>query len=383
MKKLLLLISLVLFQISLFAEYKIIGYYPNWAIYRNPSLKPQEINAHLVTHINYAFIKVDASGNLILFDPWADTDYRTDWNKERPFHGNFYELNELKKKNPHLKTLFSVGGWTLSDPFSAMAANPVSRKNFVNQCIEFCDRYGFDGIDLDWEYPAYAEHSGKFEDTKNFTLLLEELHKKAKAHSPQLLVTIAAPAGPQHMQNIEIEKIHTYLDWINVMTYDFAGAGWSEITNHHAALFSPKEGDPKCCCDAAVKHYLSKGVPSSKIVLGMPLYGRSFAGADGLFKPYKSVGTGTTAEPGMRFFHDIKKNLLPTYVRRWDDVAKVPYLVNASKGEFVTYEDEQSLALKCQYIKEKKLGGAMVWELGLDVLPTWDAMTTIKRSLNR
>jgi chitinase len=133
MKRLFLLIFLLLAQVVYSSDSKIIGYYPNWAIYRNPSLKPLEINGALMTHINYAFIKVDGAGNLILFDPWSDTDYRSDWNSERPFWGNFHQLNELKKKYPHLKTLFSVGGWTLSDPFSEMAASPQARKNFVTQ----------------------------------------------------------------------------------------------------------------------------------------------------------------------------------------------------------------------------------------------------------
>lgn len=359
---------------------KIVGYYPNWAIYRNPAFKPQHINASLLTHINYAFIKVDTKGNLLLFDPWADTDYRTDWNKQKPFWGNFEQLCELKRKNPHLKTLFSVGGWTLSDTFSAMAEDPEARRNFIVQCIGFCEHYGFDGIDIDWEYPGYAEHQGRPQDKRNFTLLLQELHHAAKRYSPELLITIAAPAGPTHYRNIEVDKIHPYLDWINLMCYDFAGAGWSERTHHHAALFSGKKGD-LFSADAAIQYYLSQGVPPSKLVMGIPLYGRSFASTQGFGSTHAGEGPSSTVEPGMLFFYDIKKNLLPTYTRHWDDVAKVPYLLHPATGAFVTYEDEESLAYKCHYINEHKLAGAMVWELGLDVHPSWDAMNLITRYL--
>jgi chitinase len=371
---------------SLQAEsYKIVGYYPNWALYREPSFQPKDIDAKLLTHINYAFVKVDTSGNLILFDSWADIDHRTDWNSEKPYWGNFLQLLELKKQQPHLKTLFSVGGWTLSDSFSALAADPKARKNFIRQCVEFCEKYQFDGIDIDWEYPGFAEHSGHSEDKQNFTQLLLELHQAAKAHEPPLLITIAAPAGPSHYQNMEVGVIHQYLDWINLMGYDFHGPwGGSEdaITHHHAPLYPTEKGHPLFNVDSAVNYYLLEGVPYEKLVLGMPLYGRSYAGADGLYSSYKGVGEGTTSEVGIRFLSDIKQNLLSHYVRFWDDQAQVPYLYNPKNQQFISYEDEESLAIKCQYIKDQQLGGAMVWELGLDTIPSWDAMKTIHHSLN-
>lgn len=379
--------SFIVLMSSLQAEpFKVVGYYPNWAMYRQPSFQPKDINAKLLTHINYAFVKVDTKGNLILFDSWADTDHRTDWNSEKPYWGNFLQLTELKKKHSHLKTLFSVGGWTLSDSFSELAANPKARENFIRQSLEFCEKYHFDGIDIDWEYPGFAEHSGRPIDKQNFTQLLAELHQAAKAHEPPLLVTIAAPAGPWHYQNMEVEVIHHYLDWINLMGYDFHGPwGGSEdaITNHHSALYPSEQGNPLLNVDSAVKYYLLKGVPHEKLVVGMPLYGRSYAGAEGLYGSHKGIGEGTTSEAGIRFFSDIKQNLLSHYVRFWDDAAQVPYLYNPKNRQFISYDDEESLAIKCQYIKDQQLGGAMVWELGLDTRPSWDAMKTLHKSLNK
>lgn len=381
------LMSCMIFLQALGAEtFKIVGYYPNWAIYRQPAFQPKDINATLLTHINYAFVKVDVQGNLILFDSWADTDYRNDWNSEKPYWGNFLQLKELKEKHPHLKTLFSVGGWTLSDAFSALAASQEARQNFIQQCISFCEKYGFDGVDIDWEYPGFAEHSGRPEDKQNFTILLKELDQAVKAHHPPLLVTIAAPAGPWHYKNMEVDIIHQYLDWINIMGYDFHGPWGGEedgMTHHHAALYPSEKGNPLLNVDSAVNYYLLQGVPHHKLVVGMPLYGRSYAGADGLYSPYQGVGEGTTSEAGIRFFSDIKQNLLSSYTRYWDDDAQVPYLYHPGKRQFISYEDEKSLAIKCHYIRNYQLGGAMVWELGLDTRPSWNAMKTIHQTLNQ
>ncbi len=361
------------------------GYYPNWDISRSPAFYPQDIDFSLLTHINYAFAKVDSAGNIQLFDSWADIEYRSDWNSEKPYWGNFRAFSDLKQKHPHIKTLISIGGWTLSDTFSSLAENPVARHNFVQNAIEFCKRYHFDGVDIDWEYPGYAEHQGRPQDKENFTCLLAELHQAAKAQSPSLLVTIAAPAGPWHCQNMEISKIHHFLDWINLMTYDFHGP-WTDadnrVTNHHAPLFPPSTGNPALCVCSAVQHYLDQGVPAKKLVLGVPFYGRVFAHSNGLHTPYNGAGGGTTEEIGMRFFYDIKKNLLGTYPSFWDEQAQVPYLFNPHNKEFVTYEDERSLQRKSQLIKQLGLGGAMVWELGLDVRPAWDALHAIVDGLH-
>lgn len=370
-------------------DYKVIGYYPNWAMYRSPAFKPHDIDPNLVTHINYAFAKVDTSGNILLFDSWADIEYRSDWNAQKTYWGNFRELYDLKQKHPHLKTLISVGGWTLSDTFSAMAATSAGRKNFAKQAVQFCKQYDFDGIDIDWEYPGYAPHQGRPQDKENFTLLLAEVHSACKAANPSLLVTIAAPAGDANYVNMEVNKIHQYLDWINLMTYDFHGP-WPDsenhLTNHHSGLYPAKKGNPNLSVASAVNHYISQGVPTEKLILGMPLYGRSFASArstpSGLFSTYSGPGTGTTSEVGMRFFNDIKQNLLKTHNLYWDDEAQVPYLYNDATAEFITFDNETSLQIKCEWLKDMQLGGAMVWELGLDTHPNWDAMKAINKSLH-
>lgn len=392
MFKLLLFVFIFSLQLITFASegFKIIGYYPNWGMYRNPSFKPKDINPNLVTHINYAFAKVDTLGNIILFDPWSDTDYRTDWTKEKPYHGNFRELYELKQKYPHLKTLISLGGWTLSDTFSELADSSAARSNLAKNIVSFCKKYDFDGVDIDWEYPCFDVHSGRPQDKHNFTLLLKEIYTAAKNQSPKLLVTIAAPAGPWHYSNIEVDQIHHYLDWINLMTYDMHGP-WADsdntVTNHQSALYPTTIGNDELNVTSAVLYYLKNGTPAKKLVVGMPLYGRVFANVqsteDGVYSPYNGPGKGTTEEIGMRFFYDIKQNLLSSYDLYWDEQAMVPYLFNRYNKEFITFDNEESLRLKCKLIKELNLGGAMVWELGLDTRPNYDAMTAISQELKK
>lgn len=380
------LLFLVLFVSNYADQYKIVGYYPSWALYRAEPFKPSDIDGRLVTHINYAFIRVDEQGNISLVDPWADVEYRSDWNSNKPFWGHFLALTELKKKYPHIKTLASFGGWTLSESFSALANNPIARAHFIKNAIAFCKNYKFDGIDLDWEYPCFSEHKGHPQDKANFTLLLQEFYQAVKAETPTLLLTIAAPAGPEHCENIEIANIHPYLDWINLMTYDLHGPwGGEEITNHHAALYAPAQGHKMLNVASAVFHYLEQGVPRSKLVLGVPLYGRVFAHVSspingGLFSHYEGMGEGTTQERGIRFFSDIKKNLMPQGTIYWDSQAQVPYLYLPTTKEFITFDSEESLKLKSCFIKEMHLGGAMVWELGLDT-SSWDAMHAIADEL--
>lgn len=363
-------------------NYKIIGYFPNWAMYRSQPFYPGDINFDMLTHINYAFANIDTSGNIIIFDPWADIQYRDDWQTEKPFYGHFGKLVELKKQHPHIKTLISIGGWTLSSKFSEMAESPVARKNFAKKCVDFCLTYGFDGVDIDWEYPNYAPHNGRPIDTVNFTLLLEECYNALKEQSPELLLTIAAPAGPANYANIELERIHQYLDWINLMCYDYHGP-WpgDSLTNHHSGLYPTGVGDNRLNTEEAVKYYISQGVPNDKLVVGTPFYGRSYSGvngsSDGLFSEWTSHGSGTTEEEGMLFFYDIKRNLLNTYERFWDSSALVPYLYNPEKQEFVTYEDEESLRYKCQKVKEMGLSGVMFWEISLDTRPEWDLLNAI------
>jgi chitinase len=350
---------------------KIIAYFAAWSVYgRNFHIA--DIDASLITHLNYAFLNI-SGGECVLGDPYADIDrfYPGDSWDPGSLRGSFHQLQLLKGKHPSLKTLLSIGGWTWSDGFASAAATAASREKFARSCIGIMTKYGFDGLDLDWEYPGGGGLSaGTPADKENFTLLLAEIRKQLDTTGKGKLLTIATGASPKVIANMELAKIHAYLDSINVMTYDFHG-GWEKVTGHNAPLYMGKS-DPSPAgwsTDGAVSAYLAAGVPAAKIVVGAAFYGRGWSGVsatnNGLYQAASGTSPGTH-EPGILDYHDIVANYLPTFTRKFDSEAKVPWLYSAAKQIMVSYDDVESHNARAQYIKDKGLGGAMIWELSGD-----------------
>jgi chitinase len=360
----------------------VIGYYPSWVAERNVFVK--DLPAQKLTHINYAFSNVSENGECILGDPAADVershtaaesvDGQEDA-KSADFHGNFNQLLELKQKYPDLKVLISIGGWSWSGNFSRAAQDDASRQRFAASCIDlYLKQYKgvFDGLDIDWEYPVSGGlNPGKPEDKKNFTLLLGELRRQldelGTQNNRQYLLTIAAPIGPGNIRNLELDAIASTVDWINIMGYDFHGT-WDSTTNFNAPLFqtSTDPADASLNVDAAVQAYLSAGVPAGKLVLGVPFYGKGWAGvtdADyGLYQPASGAAPGTY-ETGSYDFTDIQKNHLSSGQRHWDAEAYVPWLYDPESKIFISYDDVQSLQAKAGYARDLGMAGVMIWEL--------------------
>lgn len=332
----------------------VVGYYSGWT----QEYAVSDIPAGKLTHVNYAFAVIK--------------DNRISVNERAVEH--FRQFQALKQKHPHLKVLISVGGWTDSGPFSDMAMTAETRKTFVESCADFAERHALDGIDIDWEYPGGGGHEknkARPEDTRNFTLLLQELRAaldaKGQATGRRYLLTIASPAGPQY-KRMELDQIHKSLDLINVMTYDFAGE-WSERTTFNAPLF-PRDGAGESD-DASIQAYLKAGVPAAKLVLGVPFYARAWSGVknvnNGLDQPHdrkppKAQGTGGWSYRNVAT-HYVGK---PNVKRFWHEQAKVPWLFDEQAGLMVTYDDPESIKLKAQYAREKGLAGVMIWELSHD-----------------
>ncbi len=359
----------------------LVAYFAEWGIYDRNYLV-SDIPADSVNVINYAFAKIDEQGKVALFDAWAAVDKAfpgDTW--DQPLKGNFHQLKLLKAQHPHLKVMISVGGWTLSGRFSDIALTTASREKFARSAVDFVVLYGLDGVDIDWEYPVtggLGSNVTRPEDGHNYTLLLKELRRqldqRAVADGRPYLLSIAAPAGSDKYQYLELSEIAKTLDWINVMTYDFHG-GWERVTNHHAPLFrNPNDPTPASLgytVSDSIQGYLDAGVPPHKVVLGVPAYGLSWIGSQGLFASATGVGQGTWDNTGVFDYKDLvnRRAQQPSvYQRLWDSVAKAPVLLAPSmQGLVVSYEDEQSLAAKVAYAKEKKLGGFLLWELSGDV----------------
>ncbi|MEB3190360.1 MAG: glycosyl hydrolase family 18 protein [Snowella sp.] len=375
---------------SVTPKYVVAAYYPEWAIYdRNFQVKDIPVNN--LTHIFYAFAKIDGNGEVATFDPWAATQItfngKYTWDQSVANQaGNFAELKTLKTANPQLSNMLSIGGWTLSSPFSDVALTDASRKKFATSAVNFIVKYGFDGIDLDWEYPVGGGLSGNVnrpEDKHNYTLLVSELRSQLNVQKTKdgktYQLTIASPAGFDKIANFELGQMAPYLDFFNVMTYDYHGT-WEKQTNHQAALYSnpndPSANKTQYNIASTIQQYKNAGVKAEDIVLGAPLYGVSWTGVsnvnDGLFQTATGAGPGTW-EAGNFDYKDLYQkvnNPSSGYTRYWDDLAKVPYVYNKSLGVFSTYEDKQSLGAKLDYLKTQGLGGMFFWEASADLPST-------------
>ena len=274
-----------------------------------------------MTHINYAFGHVNESFNGVKID-----------NEER-----LRQIVDLRKQKPELKVLLSIGGWG-SGRFSEMAANDEYRRAFAADCDRVVKEFALDGIDIDWEYPtsSMANISSSPDDTENFTLLMQDIRAAIGNEKELTLATVASA------RYIDFKAILPSVDFVNIMAYDMASA-----PKHHSALYpSGHSGD--ITSDGAVTAHLKAGVPPSKLVMGMPFYGR---GGDGYpsFQDYNKVGNTDTQ-----------------YTEKWDEVAQVPYLADKNDTLVFGFENPRSLAFKCQYILDKDLLGGMYWDYSGD-----------------
>ena len=371
---------------------EVVGYFTEWGVYRRDYHVKNIVtsgSADTLTAINYAFAGIGDDLKSKILDPYADFNKRYDADESvdgiadtvsQPLKGNFNQLKKLKVMYPNIKVLISIGGWSESDKFSD-AALLENRVAFVRSCIDMFIKGNFDpangvvqvgifdGIDIDWEYPAACGASCDFrpEDTQNFTALLAEFRKQLDVVDPNLLLTAATPASEEYYQKIELDKIHSYLNWINIMAYDFHGSGEPNgPTNHHANLYA-SSSDPSILpmsADISVQGYLAAGVPAEKIILGVPFYGKGWASVsnvnNGLYQDAGRIPRGTW-EKGSEDYKVLKNKGYPGF---WDDESKAHWIYNGNI--FWTYDNEQSIDSKMGYIIENRLRGVMFWELSGD-----------------
>lgn len=334
---------------------KVVGYYGGWGAYSG--YEASDMKASKLTHLNYAFAKISEDGQVQIGDPAVD-------------YANFKQLRQLKTSHPDLKTLISVGGWSYSEHFSDVAASQSSREKFAESTVAFIQEHGFDGVDLDWEYPVSGgapDNKHRPEDKENFTLLIKEIrsHLNQLEHQTgeEYILSIAGAAGAGFLNNTEMDKLADHLDFINLMTYDINGQ-WYTKTGHNAPLYTSSGNPPnKWSVDDTVKVYSEAGVPKDKLILGVPFYGRKYDAVtpmnNGLHQPFVLDGGSVTYDKLEKSY--INKN---GYKRHMDAETKVPYLWNGTS--FISYEDPGSIGYKTDYIHDNGLGGAMIWELSHD-----------------
>ncbi len=355
---------------------RIVAFYAGWAMYdRQYFIK--DIQADKLTHLNYAFANVSEDGEVVLGDEWGDTQYPFPGDDEdAPRLGNFHQLQLLKQTHPNLQILISIGGWSQSAHFSDAALTADSRAKFARSAVDFVAKYGFDGVDLDWEYPTGDGQPGNVErpeDPANFVLLLAEIRSQLDAQGAKdghtYLLTIALAAEEQAYQPLDWKQLVPLLDWVNVMTYDMAG-DWSAVTGFDAPLYNSTDDPPEgISTDTVLRALMALGVPADRLVMGVPFYGRGWLGVgptnNGLHQPFKSMAPGTW-ELGDFDYTDLAANYLGSFQRFWDERAQVPWLYSPEKQIMISYEDPESLTAKAHYVRANGLGGIMIWELSID-----------------
>ncbi|KAH8827976.1 glycoside hydrolase family 18 protein [Flagelloscypha sp. PMI_526] len=338
-----------------------VGYFTNWGIYGR-KYPPSLIPVHDLTHILYAFIDLSAeTGEVKLSDAWADKDihYPGDsWNEDNSnLFGNFKAIYNLKKANRHLKVLVSIGGWTYSPKFHPVVIDHHKRRKFVESSVKLLEDYGLDGIDVDYEYPGNpAEAQGYVDLLRELRHALDEHARRKHGCDYRFLLTIAAPCGPQNYNVLHVKAMDEVLDFWNLMSYDFSGA-WDSVANHQANLYHGP-----ISASQAVNWYHSQGVAKHKLVLGIPLYGRSFMNTEGPGHSYNGVGPGSW-EQGV---YDYRALPLPGSHKFRDEHTKSSWSYDYHKKEFISYDTEEVARWKGEYIKHEGLGGSMFWELSGD-----------------
>lgn len=340
----------------------IAGYYASWSVYAR-GYTVENIPADRLTHVIYAFAVIDERGECAPGDLQADPT-------------NFDALRRLKAAHPHLRTLISIGGRGTAESFSRAAASADDRQRLAASCVAFMQQHGFDGIDVDWEFPQ-PEQAGAY------LALLAELRARLDAARPgpgnggesePYLLTIAYGASPYQYDDIDLSQAAALVDWINVMAYNYHGS-WSGLTGFNAPLF-PSSRDPAGNLEretfnlhAAVQAYLERGVPGPEIVVGLAFFGNGWGGVppenNGLYQSFDPAPDRTRSYD----YREIAGDFLDPgsgYRRFWDEEARVPWLYSVEEGVMISYDDAQSLAEKAEYVQTQGLGGVMLWHLAAD-----------------
>ncbi|XP_052893906.1 acidic mammalian chitinase-like [Anopheles moucheti] len=360
---------------------EVVCYYGTWATYwkGNGKFTVDDINPLLCTQLNYAFFDINPNGTIRIMDEYLGL----------PSGLNaIVKFNNLKQKNPALKTIASIGGWNAGTAnFKAVASDSQRRATFARNAVAFLQKYRFNGMDIDWEYPGAV-------DKANFVLFLQELAKAFAPYNYLLTVAVGAPEWRAN-ESYDIPAISRIVNNINLMTYDMDGN--YGVTRHHAAIFqgpgSIDDTDFKrqLNVDAVIRYWLSKGASAKKLTLGVPFYGHTFKltnpGVDGVGAPTKGVGTPGpyTQQGGVLGYNEICVSSFPR--KQFDSVQGAAFA--SGNGEWVSYDSVESIKQKCNLIAKYGLGGGMVWSIEQDDFkgicggPKFTLLSTLNGCVNK
>ncbi|MFF3451571.1 glycosyl hydrolase family 18 protein [Streptomyces sp. NPDC002667] len=351
-----------------------LGYFTEWGIYgRNYNVKNLVTSgsAAKITHINYAFGNV-TNGQCAIGDSYADYDkaFTADqsvsgvadtW--DQPLRGNFNQLRELKAKYPNLKVLWSFGGWTWSGGFAQAATNPAA---FADSCYNLVKdpRWAdvFDGIDIDWEYPNACGLSCDTSGAAAYKNLMQALRAKFGTGNLVTAATTADGTSGGKIDAADYAGASQYVDWYNVMSYDFFGAFAAQgPTAPHSPLTSYSGiPTPGFTTADAIAKFKSKGVPASKLLIGIGFYGRGWTGVTQAAPGGTATGPAAgTYEQGIEDYKVLKTSCPSTGL-----VAGTAYAYCGNN--WWSYDTPATIGTKMSWAKSQGLGGAFFWEFSGD-----------------
>lgn len=279
-----------------------VGYFTNWGIYKR-DFQPQDVPVAELTHVLYAFANVMSTGEVVLSDVYADAQklYSPDTSDAAGtnLHGCMEQFYLLKQRNPHLRVSLSIGGWTYSPNIAAALSTEGGVSTFAASALQFLKDLPIDGLDIDWEYAVTDQQSQDFLDLIRTMRSMMDDYSASLPDKPHFELTVAAPVDPVKSRILQLRAMDQYLDFWNLMAYDYSGS-FSDVAGHQANLYPSVMDEASTPFDTndAVEYYVRQGIPASKIVLGMPLYGRSFESTRGPGQSFSGVGPGSF-EPGV------------------------------------------------------------------------------------
>ncbi|KAJ3486223.1 hypothetical protein NLG97_g6661 [Lecanicillium saksenae] len=362
-------------------HHKNVVYFTNWSAY-GANYTPAEIPANDITHLLYAFADISGNGEVIPSDSYADIQkqYAGAQKRDSQAQGNIEQIYTMKKQNRNMKALLSVGGFSYSaaGKFAPATSTVDGRRRFARSAVELIANWGFDGVDIDWEYPKDKSEAADF-----VSLLQEtryELDKYANDNNQtyRYLLTVAASAGPSHYKLLNLGAMDHFVDSWHLMAYDYAGS-WDTTTGHQANVYAdPKnKASTKFNTERAVDDYIAAGIEPGKIILGFPLYGRSFMQTSGMGESFNGVGQGSI-EPGIWLYKDLPR---PGATVTVDHEVLAAYSYDPSAKTLISYDNAESANLKANYLMKKGLGGAVFWEASGDKPGKGSLISTLARSI--
>jgi len=310
--------------------------------------RPRKINFSLYTHLCHAFLVADGMGNI----------QQSRSVPSREITGEAHKAG--------VKVILSLGGWGWDSQFASITSQPEAEERYVKAVMRIVDECDYDGLDLDWEYPDTKDEIVGFERlARRFRGQLDAL---GQTKNRPMALTMAVSSNPGTLSWLKKDVLLETMDWLNVMTYDFAG-NWTQYAGHNSPLFASSKqpgGSPRST-ELTMKYLVEQtGLPANRLAVGIPLYGRGFA----VSEPYASTKNAPrTRVPGGNYTNIHKLEAEQGWARKWDNETKNPWLISPDKSVVIGYDDVESVSIKTDWAMKQGFRGIFFWQIGGDLLP--------------